>query len=83
MLVRSSKMRFVNGSRVRPGEPFELPDGVALKPDMEVISRASQPAPVKGNRSGRKEKGFQNTFSAMAREDAADQLPGTLPDELA
>lgn len=72
MLVRATKFGF-HGSRRRPGDVFEVPDGSKAK----WFEPAAGPSPAKpagrGKVAGGKDKGGEGeprTFSEMARRDS-------------
>jgi hypothetical protein len=69
--VKSTKTCFFNGQRYRPGEVFELPDGVKPGEFMEVVKDA--PAKdVKAKAVKPKPEGPQ-TFSEITAQDSKAQ----------
>ncbi len=65
--VKTSHLCFINGRRYRPGDVFELPDGVKPAAYMEQVG-ASEPAKVKPK--GKAKVDGPNTFSEIAAQDA-------------
>lgn len=64
--VKSTLTCFFHGRRFRPGEVFELPDGVKPSADMQVIEEKAEAKakPQKGEAKG------PQTFSEIAKQDA-------------
>jgi len=74
MKVVSTRMHFIGGVRVRPGQVFELPDTAKLKPYLTRVSDdAPAVKPVKAKQP--KVDKAPETFSEIAKKDAADQTP--------
>ncbi len=67
--VTSSLMCFFHGRRFRPGEVFELPEGVKPSADMRVVGEkdAAKVKPQKGKADG------PQTFSEIAKQDSKAQ----------
>lgn len=69
--VKSTLMCFFHGRRYRPGEVFELPDGVKPSADMQVVEEKSEAKakPPKGKADA------PQTFSDIAKQDGKAQTP--------
>ena len=74
MKVKSSKMYFINGSRVRPGTVFDHPDGKPLNPDMTVVE-GGETATVKEPKAPKSKGKAPTTFSEIAKQDSAAMTP--------
>lgn len=85
MRVKSSKMYFIGGRRVHPGESFQIADDAKLSPDMTVVGDDAEQAevakatPVSKGRNAARGKTEQakapETFSELAKQDGAAQEP--------
>jgi len=71
--IKSTNTVFVNGRRYRPGEVFELPDGVKLAAGMQVLTPSEQKvSKAQTEKPKRKSKSDEtDTFSAIAKRDGA------------
>ncbi|MBU0593359.1 MAG: hypothetical protein KKH74_06425 [Gammaproteobacteria bacterium] len=82
--VQSSLMCFYHGRRFRPGEVFELPDGVVPSKDMVVVSEDTKTPAGKPRKEETKtpagkprkdETKTPETFSELAKQDSDAQIP--------
>lgn len=76
--VTSTLTCFFGGRRYRPGEVFELPDGIKPSADMTVVSE-KEPAKAKGQKP--KASGPQ-TLADITKADSAAQAPKGAADDL-
>jgi hypothetical protein len=76
--VTSTVTCFYHGRRFRPGEVFELPEGVKPSADMQVVEEKAElkVKPQKGEVKGGKVKAEgPQTFSEIAKHDGQAQAP--------
>ena len=79
--VTSNLTCFYHGRRFRPGEVFELPEGVKPSADMRVVeekaeAKDAKAKPQKGEAKGGKAKAEgPQTFSEIAKQDGQAQAP--------
>ena len=81
-LVTSTQTYFIDGSRIRPGKPFDWKG--ELRPDMKLADGGSTPAPapaVKAPRGSRSNN--PKTLNDIAKQDAEDMaVKGQTGDDL-
>lgn len=74
--VTSNLTCFYHGRRFRPGEVFELPEGVKPSADMRVVEEKVEAKDAKAKPQKGKAKGDgPQTFSEIAKQDADAQAP--------
>lgn len=76
-LVKCIHLCFVNGRRYRPGEIFELPEGLVPGSSMEVLKgeeAKNVPVETKPTRTKKSPAKEPETFSEITKRDAALDL---------
>lgn len=79
MRVIADKMGFFRGSRVRPGEVFDVPEGTTGKwfspAPAESKAAEAEPKPNLKPKSKKAKDDGPTTFSELAKQDAKDLTP--------
>ena len=74
-LVSSTNLVFLNGRRYRPGEAFELPDGIRLAPGMKRLTPSVKQGELSTPSSPKRARQSDNTNASkkLKRKGAPDQ----------
>lgn len=69
-VVKTTAMCFVGGTRYRPGDIFELPEGMKVASWMNVQGSAEKPKVAAKKKATKSENKEPETFSELTKRDA-------------